>query len=189
MTFSRSKKPFIALPNKGTPIAELHIEIATNLSTCAVCLNVIQEGDSRFSLVLHVPEQIARGKRIVRSRYSIHSGCLTAKLGQEDLHNGKDECWDCRLPSSFSSAFIHKDLPPARLCAHCAKSPRWNRCGFCSIHYPCYMLVPIHGQELFHQACPTCVLQRDLVTDEQLQKEKTEFERIREQIAERGIFD
>lgn len=52
------------------------------------------------------------------------------------------------------------------------------------------MIVPIHEEELIQQqACPTCVVKRDLVTDEQLQKEKAEFDRIRKQIAERGIFD
>lgn len=151
--------------------------------------------------------------------YYLHPGCITDRIKPEVVRFGADcyDC-GAMPPTSDTNPrgfveFLHRcftvsKFAPGRLCETCANKPRWRYCRVCEVYFPHWMISrvasrftkspsPDYGPFEVVEAqvdtgtdvCEFCAARHHLVTEEQAEQTATEYEKLRREILEQGIFD
>lgn len=201
------------------PIVEMFVEFSKQAAGCCVCDKPIPKGVTRLKLVVTLREPVvdATGGRRVHEAYFLHPGCVTDRVRPEVIRFGLD-CYDCGAqpkddPNSGQyirwhyACFTVSKFAPAPLCDRCAGKPKWDSCDACTVFYPNWMVSEVvtntgptsslgryeafEARDLSHvkRACEFCAKKHHLITASEADKAQTEFERLRDEIAERGFFE
>jgi hypothetical protein len=223
--------PLVVLPRGGSyrstewapKVVEIYLVLGKKPAGCLICNRVIPAQATRLMISIRFPsgwadpEDLNTGK-ITTLSYYLHPGCITDRIKPEVIRFGA-KCYDCGAmppasenPRGFEE-FLHRcftvsKFAPGRLCATCAKKPRWRYCHVCEVYFPHWMISRVASHlvkpiaadfgpfevseaevETGTDVCEFCAARHHLVTEEQAAETATEYERLRREILEQGIFD
>lgn len=148
------------------------------------------------------------GSEVLRTRDSCYDCGFEREPEPEERSDGgatftqADRLWTnwCFTTSKFA---------PAPLCDRCVDKPKWAQCPVCTIWFPPYMIHTVAGDdedmspdwtqldnprrqvhmEAGGRACGPCCARWGWVTIDEAASAKDEFDRLRQEILEKGVFE
>lgn len=187
MPRSRSRTPLVKLPFDGNPRVELYVDQTSAVAVCLLCKEVIATNSTRFSLKV----KLGRKDKFLWQTYSIHTGCLATSLNNE-VPRTEAECWDCKeeleRTTPYLRCFISQEVPAGRICYDCAGNARWANCAGCLTVVPSWMAHAATLKDDKRFFCDYCVEYYNVCTDSQREEQRKDFERLRQEIKEKGIY-
>lgn len=200
------KRPLAVLPRRlktdpltgerEDPVVEIDLELGKRAAGCAICDIPIPPETTRvvMRIWLREPRDMGDGRRQLTQKYYLHPGCITDRVKPEVIRTRMD-CYDCGAipdPGDFGvmywdhRCFTVSSFAPAPLCGRCAEKPRWRPCANCFIYFPHWM---VHkGVGVAEELCDWCSRRLNIPTEEAVEEARTNFEKLRQEIAEHGIL-
>lgn len=205
------------LGDSRQPVVTIDVRLSRAAAGCFICDVPIPKGVMRTEFLVELPEpvKLPDGKMRVREKFFAHPGCLTEKVRPEIVRS-RMSCYDCgREPPQQKEhgliywaerCFTVSKFAPAPICQDCVNKPRWKCCDACLIHFPHWMISetaeskdyvpPAHLSQYAdlvvreHQnICEYCAKRLGIPTVAETEDAKAAFERLKAEIAERGIYE
>lgn len=198
------------------PVVTGNVALGKQAAGCVICSTPIPPGTSRLELrvSLRYPVTMPTGKRRLTEKYFVHPGCITDRVRPEVVRAGMD-CYDCGAQppvnpeTGFHLRFTYRvftvsKFAPAPLCQTCSQKPKWGQCDHCTVWFPHWMVsevtTPVEvDRDLVRfaglttrfegQLCTFCAERYHVPTVQSDQQAKADFEKLRKEIAEHGVFE
>jgi len=198
------------------PVVTIDIRWGKAPAGCLICDQPIPKETTRIEFWVLLREPVKMGDKERRhERYFAHPGCLTEKVRPEILRS-RMSCYDCgrEPPQASGVGLIHwgsrcytvSKFASAPICGDCTEKPRWKMCDACVVYFPHWMISetaesrdyvpPAHLSQYADLAvrehqniCEFCAKRLRIPTVDQAEDAKQEFERLRREIAEQGIWN
>lgn len=200
------------------PVVSIDVSFGRRAAGCCICDIPIPPETTRVEIRVWLREPIVQkdgGKRL-SEKYFAHPGCLTDRVRPEVIRSRMD-CYDCgAIPEQreqhpyiywHDRCFTVSKFAAAPICPACVKKPRWRQCQACSTYFPHWMVaeaaeskdaadldVAHLGQYAslairpYEHVCEYCARRLNIPTVVQTAEAKADFDRLRAEIAAKGIF-